>query len=331
MRKLFVAIFATMLPLAAAWADDVAKNTTTGTSYLTLQDAFYEANAGDVIELLGDVDATGDESFSDDFNLGIEAGITLEGNNHTLTVNRRGISVARQSSNSRMKGASAKAPVNTIDVTIKNLTIKNVATQVRGKGGQLINTRGGIGTLTLDNVIFDTQGTAYNKDVRPLVIGGNQSIAATVNITNCKFATPTAPTNYNSIAINVLNPVTMNIQGTTINAQYVINMAGADSSYGSQGSEVTFDGSTVTATEGAAVLFDADNQGYPYLKRFQMTWATPRTTLSSGSTSLRITSALRSTRPNRPSRLLQWLTCRHWQNSATTAPPLDRPWATPTS
>ena len=261
MRKLFVAIFATMLPLAAAWADDVAKNTTTGTSYLTLQDAFYEANAGDVIELLGDVDATGDESFSEDFNLGIEAGITLEGNNHTLTVNRRGISVARQSSNSRMKGASAKAPVNTIDVTIKNLTIKNVATQVRGKGGQLINTRGGIGTLTLDNVIFDTQGTAYNKDVRPLVIGGNQSIAATVNITNCKFATPTAPTNYNSIAINVLNPVTMNIQGTTINAQYVINMAGADSSYGSQGSEVTFDGSTVTATEGAAVLFDADNMG----------------------------------------------------------------------
>ena len=259
-RRFLMAIFAFMLPLAAAWAQNVVTNTTQNKSYATLQDAFYEANQGDVLELLDDVDATG-ETFGLDYNLGIEAGITLEGNNKTLTVNRRGISVARQSSNSRMMGAPAKAPGNTIDVTIQNLTIKNVAAQVNGKGGRIINTRGGIGTLTLNNVTFDTQNTAYNREVRPLVIGGNQSTAATVNITNCTFTNLTAPTGYNSIAINVLNPVVMNIQGTTINAQYVIHLGGADESYGSQGSKVTFNGRTVNASAGAAVLFDADNRG----------------------------------------------------------------------
>ncbi len=259
--KLALLAFLGMMSVVNAWAQGVVKNTTTGTSYATLQEAFYDASQGDVIELLGDVDATGDEEFNDDFNLGIEESITLKGNNHTLTVNRRGISVARQSSNSRRMGAPAKAPGNTIDVTIQDLTIKNVATQVKRKGGQLINTRGGIGTLTLNNVTFDTQGTGYNGDVRPLVIGGSQSTAATVNITNCTFTNPTAPSGKNSIAINVLNPVTMNIQGTTINAQYVINLGGADSSYGSQGSEVTFNGSTVNASAGAAVLFDFDDTG----------------------------------------------------------------------
>ena len=259
--KLALLAFLGMMSVVNAWAQDVVKNTTTGTSYATLQDAFYNASQGDVIELLGDVDATGDEEFNDDFNLGIEESITLKGNNHTLTVNRRGISVARQSSNSRRMGAPAKGPGNTINVTIQDLTIKNVAAQVKRKGGQIINTRGGIGTLTLNNVTFDTQGTDYNGDVRPLVIGGSQSTAATVNITGCTFTNTTAPTGKNSIAINVLNPVTMNIQGTTINAQYVINLGGADSSYGSQGSEVTFNGSTVNASAGAAVLFDADDTG----------------------------------------------------------------------
>lgn len=259
--KLALLAFLGMMSVVNAWAQDVVKNTTTNTSYATLQEAFYDASQGDVIELLGDVDATGDEEFSDDFNLGIEESITLKGNNHTLTVNRRGISVARQSSNSRMMGAPAKASGNTINVTIQDLTIKNVAAQVKRKGGQIINTRGGIGTLTLNNVTFDTQNTAYNGDVRPLVIGGSQSTAATVNITNCTFTNLTAPTGKNSIAINVLNPVTMNIQSTTINAQYVINLGGADSSYGSQGSEVTFNGSTVNASAGAAVLFDADDTG----------------------------------------------------------------------
>lgn len=259
--KLALLAFLGMMSVVNAWAQGVVKNTTTGTSYATLQEAFYDASQGDVIELLGDVDATGDEEFNDDFNLGIEESITLKGNNHTLTVNRRGISVARQSSNSRRMGAPAKASGNTINVTIQDLTIKNVAAQVKRKGGQIINTRGGIGTLTLNNVTFDTQNTAYNGDVRPLVIGGSQSTAATVNITNCTFTNLTAPTGKNSIAINVLNPVTMNIQSTTINAQYVINLGGADSSYGSQGSEVTFNGSTVNASAGAAVLFDADDTG----------------------------------------------------------------------
>lgn len=253
--KLALLAFLGMMSVVNAWAQDVVKNTRTNTSYATLQDAFYEANSGDVLELLSDVDATGENLNNADYNLSIEAGITLEGNNHTLTVNRRGISVAPQSSNSRMMGAPAKAPGNTIDVTIQNLTIKNVAAQVNGRGGRIINTRGGIGTLTLNNVTFDTQNTAYNREVRPLVIGGSQSTEATVNITGCTFSTPTA------LAINVFNPVTMNIQNTTINAQNVIYLGGANSSYGSQGSEVTFNGSTVNASAGAAVLFDVDNTG----------------------------------------------------------------------
>lgn len=247
-RVLWLMLCLLFVGTGAAWADDVVRNTTQNTTYATLQDAFDDANAGDVIELLADVDATSEapSGRSYRYNLAINAAITLKGNDHMLTVKRRGIYVNEEYEDDAIK------------VTIENLTIKNVATQEYGWGGQIINTRGGLSTLTLRNVTFDSKGTAYNQGVRPLVIGGNQKEKAMVVVENCKFIAPTAANQQNSIAITVYNPVEMTIKGTTIDAYYGINLNGADDSYGSRGSTLTIDGSTITTTAGAAVLFNAD-------------------------------------------------------------------------
>ena len=50
MRKLFVAIFATMLPFAAAWADNVAK--IGETEYETLAEAVSAAKSGEIIHVV---------------------------------------------------------------------------------------------------------------------------------------------------------------------------------------------------------------------------------------------------------------------------------------
>lgn len=56
MRKLFVAIFATMLPFAAAWADNVAK--IGETEYETLAEAVSAAKSGEIIHVVAQGEPT---------------------------------------------------------------------------------------------------------------------------------------------------------------------------------------------------------------------------------------------------------------------------------
>ena len=200
--------------------------------YATLQEAFNAAQDGDEVTLLADYDATGEYPFTAPNNnkarnLGILKGITFDGANHTLTVKGSGIWVGGGSSN--------------VDVTFKDIIIVNTAS-----GARCIDTRGKIGTLTLDNVTLNTQG-APSGYTQPLTIGGNQSEIANVIVTNGSVI----QTNENGTAyyaIITFNPVNMTIEDSTIKGWACIYAKGQDGSAGSAGSTFTINNSTLVSS-----------------------------------------------------------------------------------
>ena len=235
----------------------VAKITETGMTYTDLTDAFYDASAGQTVVLLQDVDISlpSTASTSEQYCAEIPQSITFDGGNHKLTVNRRGISVAPQSNNSRAMRAPAAASNYNFDVTIKNITIENTASQSRGYGGRCIATRGKLGSLTLDGVTLTTAGSTYNNTLSPLFIGGNQATAATVTIKNSSIIADASAAKGN--AITMVNPIQLNItDGSTLTAATAINFAEADESAGTNGSTVTIANSTLTSSEAAFHFYD---------------------------------------------------------------------------
>ena len=195
------------------------------TEYATLQAAFDAAQDGETVTLLSDYSATGEtNTIETNRNLCVTKSITIDGQNHTLTVNKRGIAV---------KGISSK-----IDVTFKDITIQNSVS-----GGRCIDTRGNIGTLTIIDSKLSTGGGGYDQ---PLTIGGNQSDAATVNITNSTIQTNDAGTAY--YAIITFNPVNMNITESTIKGWACIYAKGPDGSSGSAGSVFDINNSTIVSS-----------------------------------------------------------------------------------
>ena len=234
----------------------VAENTSTGTQYENLLDALYDATAGQTVKMLADIDITA-ENKTTAYCAEIITGITLDGNGKTLTVERYGISIAPLSNDAKARRTSATPSSYDFDVTIKDITIQNTAAQYRGRGGRCIQTRGKLGTLTLDNVTLTTDGSSYTQGtLMPLVIGGNQNTAATVNVNNSQIITDAAGAK--GYAITTYNPFNLNITSSTLTAQRDINFAEADESAGSNGSTVTISASTLTAT-GAALYFNDGN------------------------------------------------------------------------
>ena len=197
------------------------------TLYENLSTAFSNAADGDIVELLKDYSATNEAMYDNYRNLGIDKSITVEGKGHALTVKDRGIAVG------------AKASSN-IDVTFKDIDILNSTYSAR-----CIDTRGHIGTLTLDGVSLNTQG-ATGQYTQPLTIGGNQSDFATVNISNSTIKTNDDATAY--YAIITFNPVKMNISSSTIKGWACIYAKGQDSSAGSAGSVFTIDNCALEST-----------------------------------------------------------------------------------
>lgn len=191
-----------------------------GTQYATLTAAIDAANDGDTITLLGDVDVTSNFSNAS-ARLPISKSLTIDGANYTITVAGRGFGVGMNAS-----------PY--IDVTFKNVTIENTIGYGRG-----IDTRGNLGTLTLDNVTINTPG-AY---AQPLTIGGNQSTAANVEIKDSEILA----TNNASYAITVFNPVNMTLKDTDVTGWACFNLKAADGSAGSHGSVITVDGGIFTS------------------------------------------------------------------------------------
>ena len=80
MRQFLMAIFATMLPLAAAWADNVAK--IGDKEYETLEAAFAAAQDGETITVLADCSGNGIKAPQGKFT----TGLTVDFANHTYTV-----------------------------------------------------------------------------------------------------------------------------------------------------------------------------------------------------------------------------------------------------
>ena len=211
-------------------SSDVAK--IGSTNYTSLQAAFDAATAGQTVTLLQDIDATS-TMYSDDsrFNLWIKEGITVDGQNHKLTVKGRGIGV---------QGASGQ-----IDVTFKDITVTNTG----NANGRCIDTRGKLSSLTLDNATLTTAESSYTGYLQPLTIGGNQSDAATVNIVNGSQIITVENAN-KGYAITTFNPVNMTISGSTLKGWSCLNIKGQDSSAGSAGSVITVTNSTLTSANG---------------------------------------------------------------------------------
>ena len=197
------------------------------TPYATFTQALSAAQDGDVVKLLADYDATGEGMMSTSKRqFVVSKSVTIDGQGHTLVTKERGFGVGMN--------ASSK-----IDVTFRDITINNTSSDAR-----CIDTRGNIGTLTLENVTLSTDGASgYTQ---PLTIGGNQADAATVNITNSTIETNAEGTAY--YAIITFNPVNMTISGSTLKGWACIYAKGADGSAGSAGSVINIDRSSILST-----------------------------------------------------------------------------------
>ncbi len=210
-----------------------------GTDYATLQAAFNAATDGQTVKLLEDYNAASEAMASGNRQFVINKSITFDGGGHTLTTKERGIGIGNVNND----------VTSNIDVTIKNITILNTSA-----GARCIDTRGKVGSLTLQGVTLNTQG-APSGYTQPLTIGGNQADAATVNISNSTIQTNDAGTAY--YAIITFNPVKMNITGSTIKGWACIYAKGKDGSAGSKDSEINIDGCTLVSSNAYSRLSNA--------------------------------------------------------------------------
>ena len=172
LRNVFAAAVCMVL-LAVSMATAAEFEAKIGTNeYATLEEAVAGAKSGETITLLKDVtldkfDDNSDKTGVHRHVLFINKSLTLDGNGKTITATQyRGIGVG---------GAEGK-----IDVTFKNLCILNNTNE-----GKCIETRGNIGTLTIDNTQLYTRGTSGY--MQPLTIGGSQKDAAIVKITESEI------------------------------------------------------------------------------------------------------------------------------------------------
>lgn len=145
--------------------------------------------------------------------------LTIDGNGYTLSGwgNRGGnkTTIAINHNGSTM-----------VDVTFRNLTIKNTA-----DNGRPIETRGKINSLTLENVTINATGTGNTQG---LTIGGNQSTNATISIKDSKINAGSS-----GYPIISFNPMTLLISDSRFSGYCGIYFKGVSSSAGSRGSIVT--------------------------------------------------------------------------------------------
>ena len=210
--------------------------------YESLQEAFNAAEDGQTVTLLKDYDASaenGGNYNNTKRNLWLSKGITLDGCGHELTVTNRGIGV---------QGADGK-----IDVIFKDIAIKNSKEE-----GRCIDTRGKIGSLTIDNAVLSTESKEASQ---PLTIGGDQKDTATVKILNGSKVITSDDGKY-GYAITTFNPVNMTIDGSTIKGWACLNIKAASSSAGSNGSVFNITNSELTSKN----VYSGSSNAYSVIK-----------------------------------------------------------------
>ena len=180
------------------------------TEYQTLQLAYEAAQDGDVITLLKDID---ERKFATtaNYNFTINKSITLDGDDHSIEVDSRGIAV-------NQGGTSL------VNVTFKNLTVNNAT-----KAGRAISTRGNIGKVVLDNVKINCTG---GGNTQGFTVGGSQTTPQEIDIINGSEI-HIGKAGY---CIITFNPVSMNVEGSTLDGWASIYPKGMDGSAGSKGS-----------------------------------------------------------------------------------------------
>lgn len=261
LRKLSV-LFCMLFVSAGAWAQSSAVAQIGDEQYESLADAFENAAPGETVKLLQDVDATGQKfSLFESAAIGFVESIIFDGNGHTLTVDKQGLAIMQMSSNAKARRAPAAANPSTegLDVTIKNITIRNVAKTTSYQGGHCITTRGDLKSLTLEDVILTTEGSAFNRDLQPLFIGGDQSTAPVINITNSTITTGNAVSGKETVAISLYNPAQLTITGSTLTAQHDVRFYAPSNSAGAAGSVVNVAGSSTLNATGSAFYIQQNN------------------------------------------------------------------------
>lgn len=197
------------------------QNTTTGTYYVSLEKALAEADNGHVIKLLANIqyETNGTGLFN------ITKSITLDGDGHTIT------GYGKRASNSTTLAIN-NGGTDKVHVTLKNLKIVNDAPK-----GRAIETRGNIGSLTIEKCEIACTG---GGNTQLLTVGGSQSDAAEIHIDNSTLDAGNA-----GYPIVVFNPMKLNITNESKLAGYCgVYFKGVDGSEGSHGSVLTAENST---------------------------------------------------------------------------------------
>lgn len=186
--------------------------------YDTLDEAIKAVKSGETITLLKDY--AYDENGKGLLNIGVSC--TLDGNGNTISGwgNRGGNGTTLAINN----GGKDK-----INVTLKDLNISNGAA-----AGRPVETRGNIGTLTLErcNINMTGEGNAQG-----LTIGGSQSEKAVINFTDTNIDAGNA-----GYPIIVFNPIDLNMNGGSLSGYCGIYFKGESGSVGSRGSDADING-----------------------------------------------------------------------------------------
>ena len=181
------------------------------TEYETLAEALEAAQDDDIVTLLQDIDATTFKKVATYYNFTINKSITLDGDGHSIKVADRGIAVNQ-------------GGTSTVNVTIKNLTVNNA-----DKAGRAISTRGNIGKVVLDNVKINCTG---GGNTQGFTVGGSQTTPQEIDIINgSEIHIGNA-----GYCIITFNPVSMNVEESTLDGWASIYPKGMDGSAGSKGS-----------------------------------------------------------------------------------------------
>ena len=157
--------------------------------------------------------------------LNVTSSMTIDGNGYTLS------GYGKRGSQNTTVCINNNNGYQMVDVKLTNLSIAN-----SGAGSRPVETRGNVRSLSLVNCNISATGSGCQQAI---TIGGNQSTAAKVLIKN---STVSAPVYYGFITFN---PVDMTIEGSTFNSWAALYFKSPSSSYGSRGSNIVVNDSTL--------------------------------------------------------------------------------------
>lgn len=219
-------------------------------AYGTLQAAIDEANAGDTVTLVSDVEVT--TAHPEDSRVGIiiNKSLTIDGNNHKVFTQNSAIRRLVWVKNDGVTSVSRAD--NVIKVVIQDLTIENNV-----DAGRALETRSGNIDLDIINCILDCSKSNIidnNNRCQTFVVGGSGD-NITIDITNSSIMA--SETGY---AIIMYNPADITLTGSFINcpmnasADYdgvigytAIFLQEPDGSLGSAGTNLVIDDSMLMA------------------------------------------------------------------------------------